>query len=116
MFSFGAFHWLWAVQNKLVGPLWKDRGVVTHLVVIIWLVGTIDSASLGTTITGCIGSGLLMLQFTAVLLKCLKYSPHIIASKQKKSVLWARIFVLYLGSNALIWAATIGAIIVENER
>uniref|UniRef100_A0A7S2AYF9 Uncharacterized protein n=1 Tax=Octactis speculum TaxID=3111310 RepID=A0A7S2AYF9_9STRA len=109
----GTFYWLWAWKNRIVGPLKSDAGVFTYLVVLIpGLVGTIVGSNLGTEVSGCVGSALLLLQFLGVFWKAKQASYRAVAMKAKKSELWAAIFVFYLGSNVLLWTASIAAIIV----
>ena len=76
MFAVALFYWLWAVKNRVVGPLKKDLGVISFLiplaaalVAMIFCDQTHDC--IGASILGGIGCVLIAVQYGVVLVMLL---------------------------------------------
>ena len=103
VYAFAIFQWLWAVKNWVMGPLTRDSGLLTWLLVILsCLYESRTGLIVSTSIMGISFGGL----FTII---CV-YAPwksnyKAMSRRMKRSPEFCRIFLLYLLGSALFWGS-----------
>ena len=92
-----SFYLLWAVKNRLMGPLWSDLGVFTF--------GAVYAAFKFSSSpwVKAAPAMLVALQFAAVAVKAVPAPSEKVATRLKKPTQWAVIFKIYLLVSTVYW-------------
>jgi len=99
------FYWAWAVKNVMLGPLKKDAGVVSFLVLLMADL-LLSKKMPAAPIIVCIGiSAQALYVLVSAEFNVFKKPADQLAAAVKKSVLWAKIFKPYLVATAAYWIA-----------
>merc|ERR1712048_1217085 len=116
VFASSLFYWLWAIKNRVVGPLWTDLAVFTFLPNLIgsgWEVaqGHIFMWTSGVCAFGC---GLICVQYIGFL-KLFSFSKAVMekaaVDKMGKSAFWADVMWYYCIGNIAYWGISCALVI-----
>merc|ERR1711972_617341 len=111
IFTSCSFYWLWAVKNRIAGPLRTDIGVFTFFPGIALVAYEVFIANrTAVTTIGCALSCALILVHWLYAVKVFGYGREgfvEMAQKVKKSPFWGRVMFYYSYSHIAFWATSI---------
>ena len=100
-------YWLWAVKNRLLGPIWIDGGIVSFLPGLIVGVGAVASAELAAwpwwSACGIASCLLPAMHFGFAALEFSKLTFQQLADNNSKPLLWAKVFLPFCWCMAAVW-------------